>query len=368
MMDHCELPDPKPVQYVTPSSAYSISQCKLKVAYRSDQGYRGKTPSSQASRLGTACHEVLEAAGRGELPRSTGPEWRTAFDAKWGAAIRKQEEEASGNRFERHWPPAAKWRNYSIRKIATRRLAEELSAAGDGAAPVLEERQEAFGGRLRGRADVIRRGAETTEIQDYKTGSLFESGSDELKESYRMQMLLYAALEEAETGRCPVRATLVPLEGERVSLEITSEDVAAAAEEALAGLDAYDQAIESGTPAQELGSPGLDACRFCTYAVRCPRFWQSATPEWAGEGVLAVAGHVLRLEHAEHGSVGILLDVTSGSGGEGEAWIYGVDPERFYLAATAEPGSAIGATGLAGDPDSRAFRTTDRSRIVTGTP
>ena len=311
--------------------------------------------------------KCLEAAGHGELPSSTSPEWRVAFDARWDLAVRKQEHEASENPFERHWPPAAKWRNYSIRKIATRRLAEQVTAAGTGAAPVIEEKQEAFGGRLRGRADVIRRGEET-EIEDYKTGSLFEFGTDELKKSYRTQMLLYAALEEAETGRCPARATLIPLEGDPISLEITSEQVAAAAEEALAVLDAYNEAVESNIPAQELGSPGLDSCRFCTYAVRCPRFWQSASPNWASEGVLAVAGEVLRREQAEHGSVGIQLDVTSGTGGEGEAWIYGVDPERFYLAATAEPGSPLGATGLSATPDARVFRTTDRSRIVTRRP
>ncbi len=332
MMDHCDLPDPKPVDYITPSSAYSLSQCKLRAAYRSDPGYRGKTPSSQASRLGSACHEVLEEAGRGELPSSSSPEWRKAFDAKWDLAVRKQEKEASENPFERHWPPAAKWRNYSIRKIATRRLAEKVTATGTGATPAVEEEQQAFGGRLRGRADVIRRGEET-EIEDYKTGSLFESGTEELKESYRTQMLLYAALEEAETGN--VSGTSHADSSRRRSDLATDHFRAGSCRRR--GSASRARCVQRGgriryLPAQELGSPGSESCRFCTYAVRCPRFWQSATSEWASEGVLAVAGEVQRREQAEHGSVGIQLEIASGSGGEGEAWIYGIDPERFYFA------------------------------------
>ena len=61
------------------------------------------------------------------------------------------------------------------------------------------------------------RTAETVLLRDYKSGSLEEPAESpagaQVKESYRVQMMLYAAIIHEREGSWPVRAELESLDG-----------------------------------------------------------------------------------------------------------------------------------------------------------
>ena len=357
--------------HATPSSAPIFLQCWLRVAYASDPAFRNEVPGSPAARLGTACHRVLELAGAGQLPRSSEPGWTEAFDATWEHAIAAEEESARKHPLESHLPPAKRWPGYAIRKVRTRKLAAKLSgadapraAATPGGEVELEQEHAGFEGKLRGRPDIVRRTADGTAIEDYKTGSLYEAESGELKDSYRLQLLLYAALAEEVMGDGATSATLIPLEGEPARIEIKGSEAAEAAGEVISAMDSYNQAVAAGTPGEDLASPEPDHCRFCPFAVRCPAFWSAITPEWDTEGILAVAGQISNSAVSRFGTFNIEVTIEAGSTSADTVTLHGLPFDQFAPAAAFAPGSPVAATGLRQGAQLGVLRPTLRTRII----
>lgn len=371
-LNHCRLPTPRHLEYTTPSRATALTGCKLRAAYDADPDHGRTVPSTPAARLGNIAHRVLERTGHGSLPAATSPNWRAGFDAAWDAAVTEEEANRAANPLEAHWPPPAKWPNYAIRKVATRRLAERIAQSHthgadtrtDDAQHLHEHAQTAFSGKLRGRADVIRRGAAPA-IEDYKTGSLLDGSTGELRESYRTQMLLYAVLEHAETGEWPETATLIPLDGDPLPIPVDPAEATAAANHALAALDAYNKAVAAGTGAAELAAPDPANCTFCAYSIICPAFWAAADQSWADSGLVAVAGARGAETLAEASpAFNVDIDGVAGTVPPGEYVLYQLDRERFSALLEAEPGSAVAAVRLRGDPERRRLTATAATRIA----
>lgn len=357
------LPSGSPLASVSPSSAVTLKECHLRAAYRSDRGSAAGATGSPAARLGSACHEVLEGAGRGELPDGAEAGFGPAFEHSWEAAIGRQAGAARATAAERHWPEPHRWRGYALRKVAAKHLARRLSRrAREAGVAVVEHDQSARGGRLRGRPDLV---LETPrhEIEDYKTGSLYEEDSGEVKASYRTQMLLYGVLERERTGRWPERATLVPLQGEPAALDIVPAEAEAEAEEALDQLARYNAAVTSKPPA-ELGSPSPAHCRWCPYSVACPCFWGAADHSWDEAGIGAAAGEVTSVETAARGAVALTIAAEAGTTGAGALLISGLDAARFSAAASARSGSTAAVTGLLADRDAQSARPSARTRLL----
>lgn len=364
--DLCTLPVLTELGYVTPSGATALQECQLRAAYRADPGFRGQAPSSQAARLGSASHRVLELAGRGVLPDPRAPTWTAAFETLWDDAIDREAARAASHPLESHWSPPVRWRNYAMRKVATKHLARRIGERITGGGVVRHEHAQRSGdGRLRGKADVIRREPEH-EIEDYKTGALYEEDTGELKGAYRTQMLLYAALEREASGHWPARATLIPLSGDPVALQIVPAEADAEAREALRALDSYNDAVRDSASAIELATPSSAACRFCEFAVCCPAFWTAVSADWREDGVVAAAGTILARENATGGTVALQIDVSSGSLCRGEWILTRIDPERMKDATAVSPGDVVAITAATARDESRVLRPTDRTRLLAG--
>jgi hypothetical protein len=373
---HCRLPRARPLEYVTPSGAPALEECLLRAAYSSDPEFAKEVPSSPAARLGNACHRVLELAGMGHLGPAGDPGWREAFETAWQEALEADVKRSRENPLEAHWPPPERWHGYGMRKVATRSLAARISSAarrerdceqarGDNRG-LQEHRQTAYSGRLRGRADVIRRNGAAT-IEDYKTGSIYEEGTDEIRSHYRVQLLLYAVLEHAETGSWPQRATLIPLEGDPATIEVDPQAAEAAADAALNALGRYNAEIWAGGSLGELGNPSPDICRFCPFAVRCPAFWTAVSPAWLEHGIVATAGAVVRIAESRLDTFNIELDAAAGSLEPGRCLLHGLDAQRFGAAVDAGERAHVAATNLAARVEERQVRPTQRTRLVVGT-
>lgn len=202
------------------------------------------------------------------------------------------------------------------------------------------------------------------EIEDYKSGAVFEDDSGELKSAYRTQMLLYAVLEHEDTGSWPTRASIIPLTGDPVSIDIVPAEAEAAADQALAALASYNASVQNTDRGDQLAKPGPEHCRFCEFAVVCPAFWQHLTADWRDGPVVAAAGYLIGREASQRGSVALRVDVRAGSVGSGEWTIARVDPARFPTAASAEPGAALAATALLASDEARTLRPTERTRLA----
>jgi hypothetical protein len=257
-----------------------------------------------------------------------------------------------------------------MRKVRTRKLAAQLGANATKSAPApgteveLEQEHTGFEGKLRGRPDIVRRTADGTAIEDYKTGSLYEAESGELKEDYRLQLLLYAALAGEADSKGATSAKLIPLEGKPATMEIEGTEATEAAREAIAAMDGYNQAVAAGADPKDLASPEPSHCRFCPFAVRCPAFWSAITPEWSAEGILAVAGRVSEATASRFGTFNIEAAAEAGSTSSDAVTLHGLPFDQFGPAAAAAPGSLIAATGLRPGTHPGVLRPTLRTRLI----
>jgi hypothetical protein len=210
---------------------------------------------------------------------------------------------------------------------------------------------------------VIRR-APVHEIEDYKSGAVYEEDSSELKAAYRVQMLLYAALERAESGSWPDRATVIPLQGDPVTITISPADAEGAEQQALNSLDEYNSLIRDEKNPAKLGRPSPDHCRFCEYSVFCPAFWSQLDTAWRTGNVVAAEGALAGREFAQRGSVALHIDVRRGDIDPGRWTFVHIDPGRFPQATRAEQGATVAFTAAIANDDARVLRPTDRTRFA----
>jgi RecB family exonuclease len=225
--------------------------------------------------------------------------WREEA-GKEGAAARSSE-------LERHLGPPERWPGYNIKKAravaAAARVLERRDRTtggpeGSAGSARAERFYSAYGGRLRGRADAVYSRGGRTEIEDYKTGSIYDEAPGApptLKRHFRRQLLLYAAMHHDETGEWPAAASVVPLSGPKERLPVDPVEAEREALAALALMDSYNERVRAlDARAESLAAPSPSACRFCGHKLFCTAFWSQASPEWEWRGCEAVWGTVRR--------------------------------------------------------------------------
>lgn len=331
---------PKTRDYVTPSGATALALCGLRMAYSTESvGHWTGTP---ATRLGNVCHEVLAVAAKGGLGVPGAPDWRAKFDAAWMSAQDAEVAEVEQHLGQGAWPPAERWFGYQRTRVATRRLADELSAlVVDGWNLRPEVSLSALGNRLQGRPDLVIR-EPVHEIRDYKTGQI-EGEPGELKATIEAQMNLYALLEAESAGSWPDEVAVVPLRGQRVLVEVHREAAETLAQSLLEHLDSYNAAVSSAE-VHQLADPHPDACDTCPFATGCPAFWAAGSDAHSSEGH-AVAGVLTEIRPAAGGRYVAELDVLAGSRSDAVA-VYGLDPNDHAHVGNLRAGDTLALTAL----------------------
>lgn len=293
---------------------------------------------STAASLGLICHDVLAESARGHLGDPDDADWRQRYDAVWDAAVARQAENTS---------TARTWPNYGIYRAAARVLAKGVARehrAGKDLEPELP--LESADGLVAGRADLVVRSPEH-EIRDYKTGQI-ANDAGQPRADYLRQLLIYAALEHDQIGSWPSRVVLVPLDPKRspVVVPIEPAEARSAQSELSGALEQYNEAVKKQVAPASMANPSADTCRFCRFAPRCPAFWDAASESWADDGVVAVAGTILRTSAAHSGGVTVVLENEAGSLIAGEVVISPIESARLQAANSLEPGMALAGVGL----------------------
>jgi RecB family exonuclease len=319
---------PAPIPYTTPTRAGALRECLLRAAFEADPECRELAFRGPAARLGSACHAVLEAAVRGRFDNVEPTRAQETFEQVWREQIDREEASAQKSPLERHLGPAQRWPYYALKRARLFRLISDVAEAqrhssakaastGGRRTEWAERPYLGFGGRLRGRADHVVEKAGQIEIEDYKTGAIFdesEEGTSEIKATYKRQMFLYAALEWDARGRWPKRARLVSLGGEHADLAVVPAEALALAEEVVALLDTYNAAVSNGQTASNLCTPSQDVCMPCPFKVMCNCFWEAASPAWKMLNTVAfIEGIVAHVGTTTSNSSTIEVDVVRGN-------------------------------------------------------
>jgi len=278
------------------------------------------------------CHAVLASATAGFFDNVSLEQLPGAFESLWCSQITKEEESARHHPLEQHFGNADGWPFYQLKRALTYRSimrvieARRLALHGQSAAavtqPAVERQYVGFGGRLRGRADHVIRRSGGLEIEDYKTGAIFEVAEDgpgSIKEAYQRQLLLYAALHWDNTGSWPTTASVTSLRGERATISVDPAEALCVVQETLALLDAYNSQVEAGASIEQLASASPHSCIHCPYKPMCEPFWDTIDSGWEMEGLAYVAGIVNTVDDFQATGRTLGMNITCGNALPG-AW------------------------------------------------
>ncbi|MFO0818002.1 MAG: PD-(D/E)XK nuclease family protein [Pirellulales bacterium] len=279
--------------------AETLRNCPLQAAFSRIRPLRSFVLGNPKAWLGTAYHEVLEKLCS---PTEEGLSDDELIERLWEGAIETLRQQATGHALDRRFVESEKWPGYYLARACVQVRAKQALAElprdrascllrdSPTSATMRERTLSAMNGKLVGKPDVVLAG----EIHDYKSGKIFEDtcgGPQVAKQSYVRQLCIYGHLVHVNTGQCPRKAKLLPMQGETVEIDLDPDACRAAAKDAVNLLDAFNERLATGSGAGDLATPSPTACRWCQFKAICPAFWNNVEENWAGDlGTAAVRG------------------------------------------------------------------------------
>jgi len=327
-----------------------LIRCPQRAAFSSDRSFDMLDRPTPGAVLGTVCHRIMAAVVLGEFDGVEEDELEQHLRERWEEEVQSRLQEASAKGQEVIPPDPSRWSYYQVKRVRLiHRAAEEVKARKDAVAAsaavphhAVEAYYEGYGGRLRGRADLIRSSPGGVEIVDFKTGSITEwderTGAEVLRHAYRRQLLLYAALHFESTGEWPFKATVDALDGRTESFEVDPDEAEAVLAQAIAALEGYNQAVERG---RVEARPGRDSCQFCPYRGVCGQFLSSVDSSWDLYHVY-LRGRANKTDSEPGGRYALSLSVSSGNTDGSEVVLHNV-PESELAPGSDSPEVSVAA-------------------------
>lgn len=280
-------PQVRPLRSISPSRFVGLQNCALREAWAANRAPQ-LLPSSPAAHLGSVIHSLLQEAGEGKFPV---PRDRH-IEQRWSELIRVAEDEMSTSWLERHLVPlATAIPQFEVRRIQAWRRALEISsdAVRTPAPPESPPVRPTYGfefpvtsrdGLVQGRIDAVIPSEQGPVIQDFKSGAVLDYKSDQqfvIKETYVVQLRLYAALYASTIGTWPVRIELVPISGPAEPVSFESSSCIDLLDKARSTLTDTNKIIEQNSDsahslALRLGSPSPVVCAYCLYRPGCAAY------------------------------------------------------------------------------------------------
>ncbi len=325
-----------PLARLSPSRFHSLMECALREVWAA-AGQAWLLPAAPAARLGSAIHRLFEGAGKGHF-RDGG---RPAVESRWNELVGEAEIAMRGSWLESHLVPLkAAVADYEVRRLRSIQRAEEITRSispatgARGGQPRC--RSEVWvstpDGRVGGFIDQVEDSPAGPILRDYKSGHVLApgkaAGGEQIKESYEVQLKLYAAIYAASAGVWPTRLELVPLQGPVREVAFTAAECEAVLGQAREALMTVNSIIANNSaPDAEalMAAPSQEACRYCPFRPGCASYHRARDSRPAEDGwPQDVWGTVRELEVLGNGKV--LLGVQPADGGMGTAVIRGINP------------------------------------------
>jgi hypothetical protein len=234
---------------------------------------------------------LLQEAGEGLL----GDGNHAAVESEWLKLVEIAEGEMRGSWLERSLVPLSKTvPQYEVRKIRACIKAAEVAkesvrqpqTSGTLAPNRFESWVETPDGLVGGSIDQVKETGGGAILRDFKSGHVInietQSAGPEVKEEYKLQLKLYAALFASKHGRWPVKLEVVPLQGPTREIPFDAGECNQLLEEAVSLLNGLNERIELASrqpiataAIRTFATPSPSNCRFCVFRPRCEAF-QSA--------------------------------------------------------------------------------------------
>ena len=345
----------KPLRSISPTTFSDIRQCALNVVWQRN-GNPPLLPMSPKARVGTISHQLLAESGQGRLNAE-----ESTINARWHELVAEANSEISSYLLERHLAPLENSiPDIEVRRIRTTRSALAIAkqtrtvTRDNGRATVPapyghEIPVQSTDGLVRGTIDaVVRGGSSGVIIRDYKSGAILEydaGGTNRPRESYQIQLKLYAQLYAETFGQWPTSLELVSLTGESQEVCFTKNDCSNLLNQAKALLHIVNDNVaihSSDSLPQILAKPTPRACAFCRYRPGCgPYRLAAAEPNQEGWPV-DVMGTVESIKQLGNSKIMLELATSTAS-----VRIPGLSPgKRHPVLPHLQPGQLVGVFNL----------------------
>lgn len=330
-------PEPLPVKElgrISPSQYKRLRECPLRGIW--EQFSESLLPVSPRLKVGGIIHGILESVNRGELD----PRDEQAFRERWNTDVEEAERDMESSRLERRFIPLSK----SVPKLevlyhqalrcASHLFEKKHDSTGNGAA-YAEKWVESSDGRVGGYIDHAVDTGNGIILQDYKSGSVFSDGdpaTEQVKESYTVQMKLYAGLYNETHGIWPELLQLVTLDGTKIRVDYTPDESVNLLDEARALHKKINREVrkihEGHSQIPALGSPGADNCSFCGFRPSCKAYWKDRPDTQDGDWPCDLQGVTKGVESGSNDQIVLKIQ---GPPSHGERTIHAIEPVMLQV-------------------------------------
>ena len=306
----------KPIRRVSPSRYTAMRGCLLREVWTAS-GNEPLIPPSPLAELGSVIHELLKAAGFGQLEGGGNDK----VDRTWLDLVSQTEKRMMLSTLRRQQVPLSRSiPNYEVRRLRACHRAAEIARdafRGRGGRPRQSREHagyelwvESQDGQVGGYIDRVTMTPDGVVLSDYKSGAVLISGKGKgpgiLKQAYKDQLTLYAALYQIKCGSWPVRLEVVPLQGAPTEVAYDPGKAERLLMEASALLRTANKRIaevESGRmEIIGLASPRAEYCRLCLFRPACQAYWltrsHGAQATWPAD-VKGLISEITRLRNGK---------------------------------------------------------------------
>jgi CRISPR/Cas system-associated exonuclease Cas4 (RecB family) len=262
----------KPLLRISPSRYSALRSCALKEIWASDR-QPPLLPASPAAHLGVIAHKLLEMAFAGRLADEG------AMQACWEKEMQQYEYEMRNNPLEQHLIPLASHAsNYRVKQIMAynmvRPLLREVGQGAKTGKSAVELWVQTEDGKIGGKIDMVKHTNEGISIIDYKTGMITDPHQDgDIKDDYKIQIKMYAALYFISHGNWPDKLILMGLNQYEYSIPFDREECLVLLKSAIDYFDDLNSRIEAGLDADAFATPIPETCKYCVYRPACKSYW-----------------------------------------------------------------------------------------------
>lgn len=295
----------KEIKRISPSQFYSMKNCAYKSLLAEAFDKKPLLPLSPNAYFGTVLHKMLELIAKGIVKNEDD------FNAEFDKQVKALEEDLKQKDFGFFVPLKIKLRNFGLKKIQLKKHLRSESEKPTSLGNIkfysekwFESQDKLIGGKV----DLVIENGNEIEILDFKTGAITQDCLDDegeiysdVKNEYKEQLKLYAFLYFENTGKFPIRLSLVDLAKQKFCVEFSEQECKALFEEAKNLLKSTNDCIKT-----EIFSahPKVENCKYCLYRPACSFFIKKLKTDFSFNDVL---GEIKEVRKFQNGNVSLFL-------------------------------------------------------------
>ncbi|MEH7379105.1 PD-(D/E)XK nuclease family protein [Bacillus sp. JJ1533] len=269
-----------PLKRIPASRFFDMQLCSFREVVVSN-GLEKLLPSSPNTYFGLAAHSFLQKVGSGLINEPDD------FENGWLMALSEVEKLLLKSEREKHFIPLSKTvKQFEIKKRVLFKKASSLMInrgikykSNSNLFQGIEKWYQTEDGIVGGYLDRVLLTESGYEIIDYKTGILFDKNTMEIKDAYKYQLLIYAALFYENLNEWPSALKIQGINGEELSINYNKDECVKILKQARELFYRVNDLITRFNDYLELqkhlAKPAPENCQYCSVRPICNEYWKA---------------------------------------------------------------------------------------------